>query len=101
MCKFIKIEKVFREKYRKVACEMEINKDILSKIKSLDDNQLRKAIEDVADALGATPQQKRRALNNTRAIKRKINSADENELKRQMSKMTQEQRDEVMKKLKF
>ncbi len=101
MCKFIKIEMVFREKYRKVAGKMEINKDILSKIKSLDDNQLRKAIEDVADALGATPQQKRRALNNTRAIKRKINSADENELKRQMSKMTQEQRDEVMKKLKF
>lgn len=80
---------------------MEINKDILSKIKSLDESQLRKAIEDVADALGATPQQKRRALNNTKAIRRKINSADENELKRQMSKMTQEQREEVMKKLKL
>ena len=51
---------------------MEINKETLDKIKALDEEQLRAAIGDIADALGATPQQKRRAQNNSGMIRKKI-----------------------------
>lgn len=55
---------------------MEINKETLDKIKALDEEQLRAAIGDIADALGATPQQKRRQQNNSGMIRKKILSAN-------------------------
>lgn len=80
---------------------MEINKETLNKIKALDDEQLKAAIGDIADALGATPQQKRRAQNNSKQIKKKILTSNENELRRQINKITPEQQNEIARKLKF
>ena len=78
---------------------MEINKETLDKIKALDEEQLRAAIGDIADALGATPQQKRRAQNNSGMIRKKILSANGREL--QLGKMTPGQREEIARKLKL
>lgn len=80
---------------------MEINKETLDKIKALDENQLRAAIGDIADALGATPQQKRRAQSNCGMIKKRILSANGRELQRQLGKMTPEQRNEIARRLKL
>ena len=80
---------------------MEINNQTLAKLKSLDETQLREAISDIADALGATPAQKRRALNNTRNIKRRIMGATENDLKSIVGKIDESQQEQIARKLKF
>lgn len=80
---------------------MEINKDTLAKLKSLDEAQLREAIGDIADALGASPAQKRRALNNTRNIKHRIMGATENDLKNIVGKIDQSQQEQIARKLKL
>ncbi len=80
---------------------MEINKETIEKIRGLDEEQLRAAIAEVADALGATPQQKRRALNNAKLIRKKIMTSNENELRRQIGKISPEQRDEIARKLRL
>lgn len=80
---------------------MEINRETLEKLKKLDDRQLKKAISDIADALGATPVQKRRALNNAGMIKRKLFSANENDLRRQIGRIPPEKQEEIARKLKL
>lgn len=80
---------------------MEINRETLDKIRALDEEQLRAAIGDIADALGATPQQKRRAQSNSGAIRKKILTTNGRELQRQLGKISPEQRDEITRKLKL
>ncbi len=99
ICKFIGMKQSEYKKERQI--DMEINKETLNKIKALDDEQLKAAIGDIADALGATPQQKRRAQNNSKLIKKKILTSNENELRRQINKITPEQQNEIARKLKF
>ncbi len=80
---------------------MDINKETLNKVLGMNDEQLRAAIGEIADALGASPSQKRRAQNNTQMIRKKIQNSNENELKRQLGKISEEKQSEILKKLKL
>lgn len=77
---------------------MEI-KDTLNKISQMNNEQLRTAIGEIADALGASPSQKRRAQNNAGLLRRKVLNASESELQRYLSQVTPEKQAELKKKL--
>ena len=80
---------------------MEINKETVDKLKSLNNEQLRYAIGEIADALGASPAQKRMAQNNAGLIRRKFSGMSENDLKKQFSKIDPEKQQELVRKLKL
>ncbi len=78
---------------------MEIRKEDIERFKSMNDSQLREAIGKVADALGASPQQKRRAQNNVGYIRRKIGDGKNNEIMRQLDSLSPEVRADILNKL--
>ncbi len=80
---------------------MEINKDTMDKLKSLDNEQLRFAIGEIADALGASPSQKRMAQNNAGMIRRKFAGMSEGDIQKQFAKIDPEKQQELMRKLKL
>lgn len=80
---------------------MEINQDMIGKITSLSNDQLRDAIAQVADALGATPAQKRMAVNNAGLIKRKMSNMSEQEMLKYLSKVSPDKQEELRRKLKL
>ena len=80
---------------------MEINEKMIDKVRGMSEEQLKDAIAQIADALGATGSQKRRALNNANLIKRKIMNSSKNELQRQVNKILPEQQEEIAKMLKL
>lgn len=80
---------------------MEISKETLEKLKSLSDEQLKSAIGDIADALGATPRQKQKAQNNSRMIKKKLAMAREGDILKHFGKISPEQQNEILRKLRF
>ena len=80
---------------------MEINKETVDKLKSLNNEQLRYAIGEIADALGASPAQKRMAQNNAGMLRRKFSGMSEGELKKQFSKIDDEKQRELLRKLKL
>ncbi len=80
---------------------MEINKETVDKLKGLSNEQLRFAIGEIADALGASPAQKRMAQNNAGMFRRKFSAMSEGELKKQFSKIDPEKQQELMRKLKL
>lgn len=80
---------------------MEINKTTIDKLKALNDDQLKEAIGQLADVLGANPKQKQMALNNVSAIRRKLSTATERDLQKQLNKITAEKQNEIAKKFKF
>lgn len=67
---------------------MNIDPELLAKLKSLDEKQLTQAIGMLAQAAGADERQKKRMLDNVGYIKRRIASADDKELKRTAEKLT-------------
>jgi len=79
---------------------MKIDEETVNKLKNLNEEQLRAAIADIADALGATPAQKRRAMNNCGTVRNQLLRKDGAELSRQLSKMTSEQQSEILARLK-
>lgn len=80
---------------------MELNEDMLHKLKQLDDEQLRSVIAEVADALGASPSQKRRALNNAGFIRRKLGTSSGMDLSRQLDKLDPQTQNELLRKIKL
>lgn len=78
---------------------MQISQDMLNKLSQMNNEQLKKAIGEVADALGASPAQKRMAQNNAGFIKRKITHMSEHEMTEYMSKVSPEKAEELKKKL--
>lgn len=80
---------------------MEINKDAINKIKGLNDSQLRDAIGQIADVIGATPVQKRRAQNNLNYIRRKLNDGKDNDLIRQINSIDPQTQAEILRRLKL
>jgi len=80
---------------------MEINKEAMDKLKSLNNEQLRLAIGEIADALGASPAQKRMAQNNAGMLRRKFSAMSESDLKKQFAKIDAEKQQELMRKLKL
>ncbi len=79
---------------------MEIRKEDIERFKSLSDIQLREAIGQVADALGANPAQKRRAQNNVGYIRRKIGDGKNNEIMRQLESLPPEVRADILNRIK-
>ncbi len=80
---------------------MEINQETMDKLKSLNQEQLRYAIGEIADALGASPSQKRMAQNNAGFIRRKISGASASELQKQLAKLDPAKQKELAEKLKL
>ncbi len=80
---------------------MEINKNTLNKISSMSNEQLKEVIAQLSDALGASPMQKRIAMNNASMIKRKLMGMSEKELQSYLSKIPQSKKEELEKKIKL
>ncbi len=80
---------------------MEINKETIEKLRSLSDEQLRSAIGDIADALGATPRQKQKAQNNSRMIKKKLVTSRDGDILKLFGNISPEQQSEILRKLRF
>ena len=80
---------------------MQINNDMLSKLRSLNDRELREAIDTVAKALGANDKQRRQAQNNTELIKRKLRGATPRDVEKLLGKLTPEQTSEIFRNLKL
>ena len=78
---------------------MELNQDMINKITALNDAELKKAIGQIADALGASPSQKRMAQNNSGFIKRKINTMSKSEMQTFLSKVSPEKAEELKRSL--
>ncbi|MBE6621527.1 MAG: hypothetical protein E7630_01095 [Ruminococcaceae bacterium] len=80
---------------------MEINKETVDKLKNLSPDQLRYAIGEIADALGASQSQKRMAQNHAALIRRKFAAMSESELQNQLKGITPEKQKELLSKLKL
>ena len=80
---------------------MEINKDTLNKIGSMSNEQLKDVISQITDALGASPIQKKMALNNMSLIKRKLMGMSEAEIRSYLNKIPQSKKEELEKKIKL
>ena len=78
---------------------MELTQDMINKIAALNDAELKKAIGQIADALGASQSQKRMAQNNSGFIKRKINTMSQGEMQTFLSKVSPEKAEELKKSL--
>ena len=78
---------------------MEYTQDMINKIAALNDAELKKAIGQIADALGASQSQKRMAQNNSGFIKRKINTMSKGEMQTFLSKVSPEKAEELKKSL--
>ncbi len=74
---------------------MEISQDMIRKITSMSDDELKKAIGEIADALGASGTQKRMAMSNAGFIKRKISKMSKAEMEAFISKMPPEKAQEL------
>ena len=78
---------------------MEISQDMINKITSLNDAELKRAIGQIADALGASQAQKRMAQNNAGFVKRKINTMSKSEMDAFLSKIPPEKASELKRNL--
>ena len=78
---------------------MELPKDTLDKLKHLNDDQLRTAIGEIADALGASPSQRRMMQNHTNRIRNKLFGSSEAELTRYLSRLSPEKQQALLQKL--
>ncbi len=78
---------------------MELSQDMINKITSMNEGELRRAIGQIADALGASPSQKRMAENNAGFIKRKISRMPKSEMETFLSKVPPEKAEELRKTL--
>ena len=78
---------------------MEISQDMINKITAMNDAELKKAIGQIAEALGASQSQKRMAQNNAGFIKRKIGTMSKSEMQAFLSKVSPEKADELKKTL--
>jgi hypothetical protein len=80
---------------------MEITNDTLEKLKKLNDDQLCSAIGVIADALGASPAQKRMFQKNTKAVRRRLSGASQSDLLKQLSRIDPETQRDLLQKLKL
>jgi hypothetical protein len=67
---------------------MNIDPELLARLRMLDEKQLADAIIMLAEAAGADEKQKRRLLENVSYIKRRIQNASDRELQRTAEKLT-------------
>lgn len=80
---------------------MQINKETLSKISNMSNEQLKQTIAQIADSVGASQMQKRMAVNNASLIKKKLANMSESDIKKLMSKLDPEQINKISSALKL
>lgn len=80
---------------------MEINKDTVNRITSMSNDQLKAAIAQIADALGANPVQKRMAVSNAAMIRKKLSAMSESEIKSYLNRLPAEKLSELEKSIKL
>ena len=80
---------------------MNIDKETMNKLGNLSSDQLKEAISVIADSVGATPLQKKMAVNNASLIRKKLMNMSENELRGYLSKLPPEKLGELEKKIKL
>lgn len=78
---------------------MEISQDMINKLTSMNSEQLKKAIGEVADALGASPMQKKMAQSNAGLIKNKISRMSKAEMNSYLSKLPPDKASDLKRKL--
>ena len=66
---------------------MKIDNETLKKVRSLDDEALKEAINIVADITGADPKSRNKALSNIKTVRKRINNATEKEIDRTIQKI--------------
>ena len=66
---------------------MKIDNETLKKVRSLDDEALKEAINVVADITGADPKSRKKALSNIKTVRKRINNATEKDIDRTIQKI--------------
>ena len=66
---------------------MKIDNETLKKVRSLDDEALKEAINVVADIPGADPKSRKKALSNIKTVRKRINNATEKDIDRTIQKI--------------
>ncbi len=80
---------------------MEINKDLISKLTSLDDAALSEIVRAVAQAAGAGKRQTERAVKNTSFFKERAKNMTDEDIKKLMSELGEDKAREILSKLNF
>lgn len=66
---------------------MEIDNNTMKKLKELDGDALKHAINVIADVTNADPRQREKILKNIKTVKKKLNSASEKDVQNAVKKM--------------
>ncbi len=66
---------------------MEIDNNTMKKIRELDGEELKRAINVIADVTNADPKQRDKILKNIKTVKKKLNSASEKDMQSAVKKM--------------
>ena len=66
---------------------MEIDNNTMKKIRELDVEELKRAINVIADVTNADPKQRDKILKNIKTVKKKLNSASEKDMQNAVKKM--------------
>lgn len=80
---------------------MEIDEKLLQRLKSMDDDTLRRAVGEIAALSGATESQRQRALRNIGTIRKKLTKANQNDLKKAVDSLGEENIEEAIRRLKL
>lgn len=79
---------------------MEPTRDIMEKLKKMDDAQLRELISEVARASGMNDGARRAAMAHTGMIRRKLQNVSESDFNRAMDQIGTEKAEQILRKLK-
>ena len=66
---------------------MEIDNNTMKKIRELDGEELKRAINVIADVTNADPKQRDKILKNIKTVKKRLNSASEKDMQSAVKKM--------------
>lgn len=80
---------------------MEIDEKLVQRLKNMDDETLRQAIGEIAALSGATEVQKQRAMRNIGMIRRRLTKANQNDLKKAVDSLGEENIEEAIRRLKL
>ena len=78
---------------------MEQNSDVMAKLKRLNESELKALINEIARSAGMSEGMRRAALAHTGMIRRKLQTASEEDLKKVMQSLGQDKTNDILKKL--
>jgi len=80
---------------------MQIDKNMIYKLRDMDSNQLKEAIDIIADSVGANSRQRAKALNNLDIIKKKLSNASNKDLEKIIDQIGIDKAEEIINQLKI